>query len=94
MALAALWPGRASDEPDAFRLDRPSARDHIAFGGGPHVCPGASLARLDGRIALDVFLDRVASAQLADGYTRQPVPEFWANGPCTLPVTNRRRGRC
>ena len=70
----------------AFRLDRPSARDHLAFGGGPHVCPGATLARLEGRVALDVFLDRVATARLADGYRRELVPVFWANGPCTLPV--------
>ena len=75
------------DAPDAFRLDRPSAREHLAFGGGPHICPGATLARLEGRVALDVFLERVASAQLADGYTREPVPVFWANGPRTLPVT-------
>src|SRR5436190_1530819 len=65
------------DEPDAFRLDRPSARDHLAFGGGPHVCPGASLARLEGRIALEVFLDRVQQANLVDGYEREPVPVFW-----------------
>ncbi len=75
------------DDPDAFRLDRPSARDHLAFGGGPHVCPGASLARLEGRIALEVFLERVAEARLDDGYAREPVPVFWANGPRALPVT-------
>jgi cytochrome P450 len=74
------------DDPDAFRLDRPSARDHLAFGGGPHVCPGASLARLEGRIALEVFLDRVESAHIEDGYRRELVPVFWANGPRTLPV--------
>jgi hypothetical protein len=34
-----------------------------------------------------VFLERVASAQLADGYTRESVPVFCANGPRTLPVT-------
>ncbi|MEX0663276.1 MAG: cytochrome P450 [Acidimicrobiia bacterium] len=78
---------RMYDDPDAFKLDRPSARDHLAFGGGPHVCPGAALARLEGRIALEVFLDRVENAQLDDGYTREPVPVFWANGPRTLPVT-------
>ena len=75
------------DAPDAFRLDRPSARDHLAFGGGPHVCPGASLARLEGRIALDVFLDRVETARLDTDYVREPVPVFWANGPRRLPVT-------
>jgi len=74
-------------EPDAFRLDRPSPKDHLAFGGGPHVCPGAALARLEGRVAIEVFLDRVGSARLADGYQRELVPVFWANGPRSLPVT-------
>ena len=78
---------RTYEDPDAFRLDRSSPKDHLAFGGGPHVCPGAALARLEGRVALEVFLDRVGSARLADGYTRELVPVFWANGPRRLPVT-------
>ncbi|HEX5614238.1 MAG TPA: cytochrome P450, partial [Acidimicrobiia bacterium] len=78
---------RTYDDPDSFRLDRASPKDHLAFGGGPHVCPGASLARLEGRIALEVFLDRVSRAAVADGYRREPVPVFWANGPRRLPVT-------
>jgi cytochrome P450 len=77
---------RSYDDPDEFRLDRPSAKDHLAFGGGPHLCPGASLARLEGRVALDVFLDRVDQAHIDDGYQREPVPVFWANGPRRLPV--------
>jgi cytochrome P450 len=81
---------RTYEAPAEFRLDRPSARDHLAFGGGPHVCPGASLARLEGRIALEVFLDRVAAARLDPGYQREPVPVFWANGPRHLPVTLTR----
>jgi cytochrome P450 len=75
------------DDPDAFRLDRPNAREHLAFGGGPHVCPGASLARLEGRIALEVFVERVSSALVGDGYARRPAPVFWANGPCALQVS-------
>jgi cytochrome P450 len=78
---------RNYDAPDEFRIDRANARDHVAFGGGPHVCPGASLARLEGRIALDVFLDRVAQARVRKSYRREPVPVFWANGPQRLPVT-------
>jgi cytochrome P450 len=77
---------RTYTDPDAFRLDRPSVKDHLAFGGGPHVCPGASLARLEGRIALEVFLDRVDRADVDHGYRREPVPVFWANGPRRLPV--------
>jgi cytochrome P450 len=78
---------RTYDDPDTFQIDRPSAKDHLAFGGGPHVCPGASLARLEARIALDVFLDRVQQARVDKPYRREPVPVFWANGPRRLPVT-------
>lgn len=78
---------RTYNDPDEFRLDRPNTKDHLAFGGGPHICPGASLARLEGRVALDVFLDRVGQADVDDGYRREPVPVFWANGPRKLPVT-------
>ncbi|HSO97019.1 MAG TPA: cytochrome P450 [Acidimicrobiia bacterium] len=75
------------EDPDHFRLDRANPRDHLAFGGGPHVCPGASLARLEARVALDAFLDRVAHAHVARPYHREAVPVFWANGPQRLPVT-------
>jgi cytochrome P450 len=73
------------DDPDDFRLDRADGRRHLAFGGGPHVCPGATLARLEARIAVEAFLDHVAAAQPADdGVTN--VATFWARGPQALPV--------
>jgi cytochrome P450 len=72
--------------PEEFRLDRPDPRQHVAFGGGPHVCPGASLARMEARIALQVFLDRVGSITPVSGWQWEKVPVFWANGPATLPV--------
>ena len=74
------------DAPDEFRLDRARPKDHLGFGGGPHVCPGAQLARLEGRVALEVFCDRVDTARLVDGYAREPVPVFWAHGPRRLPA--------
>ena len=73
------------EAPDEFRLDRPNFRDHVAFGGGPHICPGASLARLEARVALDTFLDRVGTAAPVDGWTWRKTPVFWANGPVDLP---------
>lgn len=75
------------DDPDEFHLDRSDPKSHLAFGGGPHVCPGASLARLEARIAVDVLLTRVAAVDLAPGYEFEKVPVFWAYGPASLPVT-------
>jgi cytochrome P450 len=74
------------DDAHSFRLDRPNWRDHFAFGGGPHICPGASLARLEARVALETFLDRVTTAETEPGWTRRKTPVFWANGPVDLPV--------
>ena len=73
-------------EPNEFRLDRANWRDHVAFGGGPHVCPGASLARLEARVALETFLDRVDLVAPETGWVRRKAPVFWANGPVDLPV--------
>jgi len=72
---------------DQFRLDRPSPQDHVAFGAGPHICPGAFLARMEAQVALETLLDRVAALGLAPGYVFDPNPVFWAFGPQTLRVT-------
>jgi cytochrome P450 len=46
-------------------LDRSDKR-HLTFGRGPHVCPGAPLARAVMRIALETLLDRSSSITLSD----------------------------
>jgi cytochrome P450 len=75
------------DDPAEFRLDRTRMREHLAFGAGPHVCPGASLARLEAAAALDALCDRVRALRLADGYVPDPNPVFWAKGHRSLPVS-------
>jgi len=74
------------DAPQEFRLDRPDPRGHLGFGGGPHVCPGATLARLEARVAVEVLLDRVDEMRIAPDYSFEKVPVFWAYGPTRLPV--------
>jgi cytochrome P450 len=69
-----------------FRVDRPDPRGHLAFGGGPHVCPGASLARLEARVAVEVLLDNVASMTPVHPGRYEPVDVTWAHGPRALQV--------
>lgn len=70
-----------------FRLDRSNGREHLSFGGGPHVCPGSSLARLEARVALQVLCEMVGAMALPEGFETTKTPVFWANGPAELPVT-------
>ena len=79
------------EDPNTFRLDRPNPKHHVAFGGGPHVCPGSVLARMEAKIAIEVFLEKVGEMKLAPDFVREKVPVFWANGPNALPVTLTRR---
>ena len=44
------------DAPGEFRLDRPNAKSHLAFGKGVHFCVGAALARTEARIVLEHLL--------------------------------------
>ncbi|OZM75168.1 cytochrome P450 [Amycolatopsis antarctica] len=68
-----------------LRLERPNARQHLSFGGGPHHCLGAALARLEGRVAFGRLVHRFPGMAL-DGEV------VWngrmnLRGPSTLPVS-------
>jgi cytochrome P450 len=72
-------------DPDRVILDRAENR-HVAFGAGIHRCAGSNLARLELRIALQTWIERVGPFALAD-----PKSVTWAGGqvrgPRTIPVT-------
>jgi cytochrome P450 len=74
------------DDPDRFDLARANWREHVAFGAGPHVCPGASLARLEAHVLLDAVLDRIEQLTPEPGWVPRKTPVFFANGPIDLPV--------
>ena len=64
-----LLAGSANRDPDAFKnpdqLDfNRTKQDHISFGRGIHHCLGAALARLEGRIAIEMLLERFDSLHL------------------------------
>ncbi|HTL84801.1 MAG TPA: cytochrome P450 [Acidimicrobiia bacterium] len=57
---------RRFPEPDEFDVDRANARQHIAFGHGVHTCPGAPLARAEGRVSLERLLDRLGTITISE----------------------------
>ncbi len=58
--------------PADFRLDRANNKDHIAFGRGPHSCPGGPLARVEGRVSLQRILDRTRDIRLSEQHHGRP----------------------
>lgn len=70
--------------PDEFDIDR-NTQGHLGFGFGNHFCLGASLARLEGTIAVAQLVERLREPRLA-------APEveyhgsFLIRGPAKLPI--------
>lgn len=52
------------ERPYDFSPGRAGGQQHFTFGKGPHFCPGAQLARLEARLALDELLTRLKSIQI------------------------------
>jgi cytochrome P450 len=86
---AANWDEAVFAEPQQFDLARPTIRDHVAFGAGPHICPGASLARLEARTFLRAFVDRFESIGLGEGYHFDHLAHGMLHGPRTLRLVAR-----
>jgi cytochrome P450 len=77
LSLVMLLPGSANrdarewDDPDGFDIDR-DAHGHLGFGTGIHVCPGASLTRLEARLTFEALFRRVRHIALDPA--RRPAP--------------------
>jgi cytochrome P450 len=76
-------------DPAAFELDRSDPRHHLAFGAGSHVCPGATLARLEGQTAVRVLLERVAEINPVEGVRYPPLPGNLGHQPVPVRLVPR-----
>ncbi|MGV0870809.1 cytochrome P450 [Mycolicibacterium sp. XJ879] len=81
-------------DPDTFRVDRPNVREQIAFIRGVHSCPGAPLARAEGRISLNRILDRMTDITISTEHHGPPddrnftyEPTFIMRGLSELHIT-------
>jgi cytochrome P450 len=72
---------RRFEHPAEFRLDRPNAKEHLAFGRGAHACPGGPLARAEGRISIQRILDRMQDIRLSEEHHGPPGDRHFAYEP-------------
>ncbi len=70
---------------DHFDIHRTPNR-HLGFGYGIHFCLGASLARLETRIALEAMLERFPGLQRVRGVSLELKPSSFIYGLKNLPI--------
>lgn len=74
-------------DPDALKLDRRNARNHLTFGAGPHFCLGNQLARAEMRIAFETLLKRMHDFRLTEPDSRENwLAHFLVYGPQRLRI--------
>jgi cytochrome P450 len=65
-------------DPEAFDITRERVKHHLAFGHGIHLCLGAPLARVEGRIAFDRLFARLPNLRFS------PKNDFAPMGPTVI----------
>jgi len=73
--------------PDPDRFD-PTRRNiaHLTFGGGPHLCLGMHLARMEAAVAINALLDRLPDLRLDSNVPPPHVVGVAFRAPAALPV--------
>jgi cytochrome P450 len=66
--------------PEAYDIDRADVSAHLGFGKGTHFCPGAPIARLEQRIALEALFRRCPNLRLAADQEPRRLHHFWLRG--------------
>ncbi len=84
MQAANLDPGRFRD-PMRFDVTRTESH-HVAFGFGDHHCLGSNLARMEGRVFLEEFLDAVSDFRVVSSEPLTLVDDFVLRGPMALEI--------
>lgn len=84
VAAANRDPTRYPD-PDRFDPTRKNIA-HLTFGGGPHLCLGMHLARMEAAVAINALLDRLPDLRLDPSAPPPHVVGMAFRSPAALPV--------
>jgi cytochrome P450 len=84
VAAANRDPARYPD-PDRFDPTRKNIA-HLTFGGGPHLCLGMHLARMEATVAINALLDRLPDLRLDPNAPKPRVVGVAFRSPVALPV--------
>ena len=84
--LAANHDERQFADPERLAIHR-NPNEQMAFGHGVHFCLGAPLARLEGKLAVDLLLSRLADIEITAGAEIEYYPNVF--GAKSLPITVR-----
>lgn len=87
-----LWASACRDEsvfesPNRFDIERANAKNHLAFGFGPHVCLGKQLARMEIAALLRKVLSRFSDFEITEN--PEYVNGYFVVGLKRLPVRYR-----
>jgi cytochrome P450 len=72
-------------DPDTFDITR-NPNDHLGLGEGVHFCIGAAPARVQGKVAVQMILERFPRLSIAPGWRPQYTVQAFGRGLTSLPL--------
>jgi cytochrome P450 len=79
--------------PHLVNLERIGARNHMAFGMGPHYCLGAVLSRAELKIAMNRILDRLENIKVDSETSIRHQHKIIVRGLISLPIVFHKAGQ-